>query len=71
MITDKLKSYAAAKKEIMPGVEEALGVPGRLEALHLPLPSSGRLVGVFRPVVEPLVLAVLHPRHDLLLVRAV
>ena len=26
--------------------------------------SSGRLVTVFRPVVEPLVLPALHPRHD-------
>ena len=32
---------------------------------------SGRLVRVFRPVVQPLVLAMLDPRHDLLLGRAV
>src|SRR4051794_28361912 len=31
--------------------EEALGLAGRLEALHLPLPSSGRLMGILRPVV--------------------
>src|SRR5689334_25158721 len=40
------------------GGQEALGVPGRLEPLHRPFSSPGRLVGVFRAVVEPLVLAV-------------
>jgi hypothetical protein len=32
--------------------EEALGLTGRLEPLHLPLASPGRLMGVFGPVVE-------------------
>src|SRR5215204_5114716 len=36
------------------GGEEALSLAGRLEALHLPLSSSRRLMGVFRPVVEML-----------------
>ncbi len=33
--------------------EEALGRAGRLEALHLPLSSPDRLMGVFGPVVGP------------------
>jgi hypothetical protein len=37
----------------------------RLEALHDPLSSSGRLVGVLRSVVEALVLAVLDVGHYL------
>ena len=43
----------------------------RLEALHLPLPSSRRLVRVFRSVVEALVPAVLDTGHQLLLRGAV
>jgi hypothetical protein len=39
--------------------DEALNVAGRLEPFHLAFSSAGRLVGVFRPVVEPFVLAVL------------
>ena len=34
--------------------EEALSLAGRLEALHLPFSPSGRLMGVFGPVVEML-----------------
>jgi hypothetical protein len=51
--------------------EEALNVPRRLEPLHDPLSSSGRLMGVFGPVVEALVLAMLDPGHDLALGRGV
>src|SRR3954447_25971362 len=47
--------------------EEALGLAGRLEALHLPLPSSGRLMGILRPVVQAFMSSMLDPRHDLLL----
>src|SRR5689334_2860084 len=57
--------------DLVVGGREALSVPGRLEPLHLPFSSSGRLVRVLCPVVEPLVLAVLNSRHDLLLRRAV
>src|SRR3954447_10641949 len=35
--------------------EEALGLARRLEALHLPLPSSGRLMRILRPVVQSFV----------------
>ena len=39
--------------------KEALNVPRRLEPLHDPLSSSGRLMGVFGPVIEALVLPML------------
>ena len=45
--------------------KEALNVPRRLESLHDPLSSSGRLMGVFGPVIEALVLTMLDPGHDL------
>jgi hypothetical protein len=57
--------------DLVVGGEEALSLPGRLEPLHLAFSSSGRLVRVFRPIVQPLVLAVLNARHDLLLRRAI
>jgi hypothetical protein len=43
--------------------KEALNLSRGLEPLHDPLSSSGRLMGVFRPVIEALVR--LDPRHDL------
>jgi hypothetical protein len=43
--------------------EEALGLPGRLEALHDMLASSGGLMTVLRPVVQAAVLPVLHSGH--------
>src|ERR1700726_3578089 len=42
--------------------KEALNLPRRLEPLHDPLSSSGRLMGVFGPVI---VLTMLDPGHDL------
>ena len=57
--------------DLVVGGQEALTLSGRLEPLHLAFSSSGRLVRIFRPVVEPLVLAVLDAGHDLLLRRAV
>src|SRR6202045_4343531 len=45
--------------------KEALNLPRRLEPLHDPLSSSGRLMGVFGPVIEALVLTMLDPGHDL------
>src|SRR3954452_3467 len=51
---------------IMDG-EKPLHLPRRLEALHDPLSSSRRLMGILRPVVEAFVLAVLDTRHDLTL----
>src|SRR3954451_11917777 len=49
---------------IMDG-QKPLHLPRRLEALHDPLSSSRRLVGILRPVVEAFVLAVLDAGHDL------
>src|SRR5712671_3684256 len=45
--------------------KEALNLPRRLEPLHDPLSSSGRLMGVFGAVIEALVLPMLDPGHDL------
>src|SRR5688500_2814972 len=53
------------------GREEPLGVPCRLKSLHPPFPLAGRLVGVFRTVIQIAVLAVLHARQDLPLGRAI
>jgi hypothetical protein len=46
------------------GREEPLRVPGRLEPLHAPLPLAGGLMGVFSPIVQIAVLAVLHTGQD-------
>src|SRR5882757_730753 len=50
--------------DLVMGGEEALSLSGRFEQLHDPLPSSGRLVTVFRPVVQALVLPMFDPGHD-------
>src|SRR6478736_544598 len=42
--------------DLVMGGKEALDLPRRLEPLHDPLSSSGRLMGVFGPVIEALVL---------------
>ena len=46
-------------------------LPRRLEPLHDPLSSSGRLMRVFGPIIEALVLPMLDPRHGLPLGRGV
>src|SRR5947209_12120800 len=51
--------------ELVMSGKEALNVPRRLEPLHDPLSASGRLMGVFGPVIETLVLTMLDPGHDL------
>src|SRR6476646_3595964 len=53
------------------GGKEALSPPRRLEPLHDPLWSPGRLMGVFGAVIEALVLPMLDPGHDLPLGRGV
>ncbi len=58
-------------REWAEGGVEALGVAGRREPSHGPLPVPGGLMGVFRPVVEPSVLPMLHTWHDLLLCSGV
>src|ERR1700752_3844378 len=47
--------------------KEALRLSRRFEALHLPLASSCRLVGILGPVVEPLMPAMFDARHEILL----
>jgi hypothetical protein len=51
--------------------EEALRVPRRLESAHRPFPLAGRLVGIFRAVVEVSMLSMFHARQDLSLGRAI
>jgi hypothetical protein len=51
--------------DLVMGGKEALNLPRRLEPLHDPLSSSGRLMGIFGPVIEALVLPMLDPGHDL------
>src|SRR5271166_5714028 len=51
--------------------KKPLHLPRRLETLHDPLSSSCRLVGVFRAVVEALVLAMLDAGRDLPLGRGI
>ena len=57
--------------DLIMGRQKPLRLPRRLEPLHDPLSSSGRLVGVLRPVVEAFVLPVLDAGHDLTLGRGV
>ena len=57
--------------DLVMGGEETLCLPSRLEALHLPLSSSRRLVRILGPVVQALVLAVLDTGHHLPLRGAV
>ena len=51
--------------DLVMGGKEALNLPRRLEPLHDPLASSGRLMRILGPVVEALVLPVLNPGHNL------
>ena len=44
---------------------------GRFEPLHLPFSSARRLVRIFCSVVQPFVLAMLNPGHDLPLCRTI
>jgi putative transposase len=50
MITDKLKSYGAAKREIMPGVEhrQHKGLNNRAENSHLPTRRRERIMQRFK-----------------------
>lgn len=64
-------AVAAAEVEevvdLIMGGQEALCLPGRFEALYLPLPSPCRLMRVLRAIVETLVLSMLDAGDDLLL----
>jgi putative transposase len=52
IITDKLRSYAAAKREVMPGVEHRShkGLNNRAENSHVPLRKRERMMQRFRSV---------------------
>src|SRR6266404_6088173 len=67
------RRFAAGEnvRDLVMGGKEALNLPRRLEPLHDPLSSSGRLMGVFGPVIEALMLPMLDPGHDLPLGRGV
>jgi hypothetical protein len=45
--------------DLIMGRQKPLHLPRQLEALHDPLSSPRRLMGIFRSIIEPLVLAVL------------
>ncbi len=47
--------------------QEALGMPWRLETLHVSFTLPCRLVRILCPIVEPPMAAIFHARHDLLL----
>jgi hypothetical protein len=51
--------------DLIVGCEEALGLTGRFELLHLPLSSARRLVRILGSVVQSLVLPMLNAGHDL------
>ena len=48
LVTDKLKSYAAAKREIMPGVEPHKGLNDRAENSHQPTRRRERIMKRFK-----------------------
>jgi transposase-like protein len=55
MITDKLASYAAAKREIMPGVEhrQHKGLNNRAENSHQPTRRRERIMKRFKSAGQP------------------
>jgi len=58
--------YGGGRKigDLIMSRQKPLRLPRRLEPLHDPLSSSGRLVGILRPVVEAFVLPMLDAGHD-------
>ena len=57
--------------DLIVGGEKALSLAGRLEALHLSLASSGRLVRILRPVVQSFVPPMLDRGHHVCLCSVV
>jgi hypothetical protein len=62
---DSISTKVKETGDLVMSGEEALGLAGRFEPLHLPLPSSRRLVRVLGPVIETFVLAVFDTGHDI------
>ena len=67
--TQPMTAWAKVLTDRPEGREKALSVAGGLETAQRAFALTRRLMRVFGAVVEALVLAVLHARHDLL-VRA-
>ncbi|MEZ2223546.1 IS6 family transposase [Rhizobium sp. RCC_161_2] len=76
MITDKLRSYGAAKREIMPGVEyrSHMGLNNPAENSHQPIRRRERIMKRFKPVQQLQRFVSIHdpianlfqiPRHDI------
>jgi putative transposase len=76
MITDKLQSYGAAKREIMPGVEHRShkGLNNRAENSHKPVRRRERIMKRFKSarqlqrfvsIHDPVVNLFNVPRHDI------
>ena len=68
--TDVIAAEVEKVVDLIVGRKEPLSVAGRFELLHLPFSAARRLVRIFCSVVQPLVLAMLNPGHDLPLCRA-
>lgn len=77
MITDKLRSYGAAKREIMPGVEHRShkGLNNRAENSHQPIRRRERIMKRFKSprqlqrffsIHDPIANLFQIPRHDML-----
>ncbi|AVC52683.1 DDE domain protein (plasmid) [Rhizobium leguminosarum bv. viciae] len=76
MITDKLQSYGAAKREIMPGVEHRShkGLNNRAENSHQPVRRRERIMKRFKSqrhlqrfvsIHDPIANLFQIPRHDI------
>src|ERR1700704_1495079 len=76
MITDKLRSYGAAKREIMPGVEHRShkGLNNRAENSHQPIRRRERIMKRFKSprqlqrfvsIHDPIANLFHIPRHDI------
>ncbi|WP_032980050.1 DDE-type integrase/transposase/recombinase, partial [Rhizobium leguminosarum] len=76
MITDKLQSYGAAKREIMPGVEHRShkGLDNRAENSHQPVRRRERIMKCFKSqrhlqrfvsIHDPIANLFQIPRHDI------
>ncbi|EJC71641.1 transposase [Rhizobium leguminosarum bv. trifolii WSM2012] len=67
MITDKLRSYGAAKRDIMPGVEHRShkGLNNRAENSHQPIRRRERIMKRFKSVHDPIANLFHIPSHDI------
>jgi hypothetical protein len=61
---EEMSPWTKVVADLTERLQEVLGVLGRLEPLQAALPSSGRLVRVLGPVIQPLVLPVFDVRQE-------